>query len=316
METDGVYSAHMKTYFFKRVLVLIPTLFGVSVICFGLTQLLPGGPADYWFSLGTEGSLSSPSTPNQITHSDREALSRYYGYGAPLYRRYFNWMGQVGQGDWGTSFQYETAVASLLSPALKTTLSLGALSLLGAIFVFLPLGIFHGFRPHSLWARASGMGLLFTHALPPFLLALGLLTLFSPESIALPLLCYALSFGSFLWLLTQQSVAHTRHQEFYYFAQSQGLGTFQIALRLIRNAAAPLCSQWGTWTTHFFAGSVVIETLFNLNGIGRLGYHALLSRDYPVMLALILVLCVMYLLANLLSELVLALLDPRVRYAA
>ncbi len=305
----------MKHYFINRALGLLPTLFGVSILCFALTQLLPGGPADYWFSLASQESFSSAAVPSQLTIRDRRALEEYYGYQEPLHHRYLHWLSGVAKGNWGNSFQHEIPVSTLILPPLKTTLALGALSLVVALLFFLPMGLFQAFHPQSFLTWLSGTSLLFVHALPPFLLALGLLALLSPKSLLVPLICYSFGLGSFVCLLVKQSVTHTRSQEFYRFAQSHGIGRSHMLLRLLRNAAAPLCAQWGTWTTHFFAGSVVIETLFNLNGIGRLGYHALLSRDYPVMLALILLLSSIYLVANLVSELVLAWLDPRVRYA-
>jgi peptide/nickel transport system permease protein len=307
-----------------RMLVLLPMLVGLSVASFALVHIIPGDPA--LVMLGGEG------TPQQV-----EALRKQLGLDRPLPVRYWEWVNRVARGDLGESLYTRTRVADELLWRLPTTVALVLLSLTLSIGVGVPAGLLSAVYRNSWVDHAARLLSLVSLSLPSFWLGLMLIILFSLKLNLVPIVGYkpvttdfwtgirflilpSCALGTYLAALlarlVRSSVLEILGQDYIRTARAKGLRERGVLFRhALRNALIPAVTVIGINVGILLGGSAVIETLFILPGVGQLIVTSLYNRDLPVIQGLILYVSVLYVLVNLVVDILYTYLDPRLRLA-
>jgi peptide/nickel transport system permease protein len=305
-----------------RLLALAPMLLALSVASFALVHVIPGDPA--LVMMGGEGTTQAV-----------EELRRQLGLDRPLHVRYLEWLGKIAQGDLGQSLYNRTQVSEELLWRMPTTLVLVTLALLFAIGIGIPAGLLSAAFRNSWIDHAARLLTLVSLSLPSFWLGLMLIILFSLWLDLLPIVGYepvtrglskaipylilpSLALGThlaaLLTRLTRSSMLEVLNQDYVRTARAKGLGDRVVLMRhALRNALIPLVTVIGINMGILLGGTAVIETVFVLPGVGQLVVRSLYNRDLPVIQGLILYVAVVYVLINLLVDILYTYLDPRLR---
>ncbi len=312
----------MLSYIFKRILSLIPVLFVVSVVIFSIVHLTPGDPARV--ILGPEAS------PDQVA-----TLREQMGFNRPIVVQYLSWLGAVLQGDFGDSIFMRMPVTQAIANHAAPTLSLAILAQLFTIAVAVPLGILAA-RKRGTFFDQGVMGItLIGMAIPSFLLGLLLVLLVGVELGWLPVAGYrplsdglgehlkylilpAISLGTIqsalIARMTRSSMLDVLKVDYIRTAKAKGMRERRIIYRhALRNAAMPILTVIGVTFGGLVTGAVVTETIFNLPGLGQLIVNSINRRDYAVIQGVVLFVTLVYVLLNLLIDLLYGVVDPRVR---
>jgi peptide/nickel transport system permease protein len=306
-----------------RLLALVPMLLALSVASFALVHVIPGDPA--LVMMGGEGTTQAV-----------EELRRQLGLDRPLHVRYLEWLGRIAQGDLGQSLYNRTQVSEELFWRMPTTLSLVTLALLLAIAIGIPAGLVSAAFRNSWIDHAARLLTLVSLSLPSFWLGLMLIILFSLWLGILPIVGYepitqgglrnALPFlilpslalgthlAAILTRLTRSSMLEVLSQDYVRTARAKGLRDRVVLMRhALRNALIPLVTVIGINMGILLGGTAVIETVFVLPGVGQLVVRSLYNRDLPVIQGLILYVAVVYVVINLVVDILYTYLDPRLR---
>jgi peptide/nickel transport system permease protein len=305
-----------------RLLALVPMLLALSVASFALVHVIPGDPA--LVMMGGEGTTQAV-----------EELRRQLGLDRPLHVRYLEWLGRIAQGDLGQSLYNRTQVSEELFWRMPTTLSLVTLALLLAIAIGIPAGLVSAAFRNSWIDHAARLLTLVSLSLPSFWLGLMLIILFSLWLNILPIVGYepitrgfwkaipflilpSLSLGAYLAALltrlTRSSMLEVLNQDYVRTARAKGLRDRVVLMRhALRNAMIPIVTVIGINVGILLGGSAVIETVFVLPGVGQLVVRSLYNRDLPVIQGLILYVAVVYVVINLVVDILYTYLDPRLR---
>lgn len=316
----------MGRYLRRRLIQLVPLLFGISIVIFGVIQAAPGGPEG---SLLAAGRFVDPS----VIESYRHRL----GVDQPLWRQYLNWLGASARGDLGQSFSTSRPVTAMIGERLPATLELMGAAFLFAALVALPFGLFSALRRYTL-ADMLGTGVSFLGvAMPVFWFGLLLQLIFSVRLGWLPVsgtgTIGASSVGDHLrHLILPGLVLSTRYiagwsryfrssligvsrAGFVRTARAKGLTeTRVVGVHTVRNALVPVISVMALNVADLFSGAVITETVFAWPGIGRLFVQGMFARDYPLLMGILLMGAVTVILFNLVADLLYGALDPRIRY--
>ena len=313
----------MKRYLLRRVTAFAVTLFFVSALVFVVVRVLPGDPAE--LILGTEG---NPETAQR--------LRRSLGLDRPLPVQYIAWLGGAVRGDLGTSIQYDVPVGRLIVSRLPVTLPLTLLAAVFMIAVAVPLGVYAATRYRRaadyLAMVVSQLGI----AIPSFWSGLLLILLFSVhlgwfrsggfegwasglwpgvKSLLLPALALGLFQAAVLVRATRSAVLDVMREDFVRTARAKGLPERRvIALHTLRNALIPVVTVLGLQLGQLVAGSIVLESVFALPGLGRLALGAISARDLPVVQGVTLFVAGSIVFINFAVDLAYVLIDPRIRY--
>ena len=315
----------MQRYVAQRLLLLIPVMLVISAIVFSLMHLIPGDPAQVL--LGFEN-----TDPAQL-----EAVRRDLGLDRPVYVQYGRWLGKVLRGDLGTSVRTGRPIRILVAEAFPFTLELATYALFLAIVIAIPIGTLAGTTRSRLADGAMQTLTLFGLSLPAFWVGAMLILLFSVELRWFPVLTYpalveaplANLRGFFLPALTlavpnaasiarmvRASMVAVRREEYVKVARAKGLReTVVVRRHMLKNALIPVVTLIGIVTGYLLGGSIVVEQVFAIPGVGRLGLQAIVQRDYPVLQAVVLMVTGLFVLVNLVVDVIYVLLDPRIRYA-
>jgi len=338
----------MLVYFLKRLLISLPTLFGISLLCFVMVQLTPGGPVEMqiaqWRMSATGGETGSGNN-SPITDEQRQALIEYYGFDKPIITRYFLWLKKLVLLDFGESYQYSESVSTLIIKTLPVSISFGLVSFILTYLICIPLGIAKAIRHNTYFDSISSGVVFFLYSVPAFAFGIVLIVLFGGGSfwnffpiqgmvsenfselgtlakikdyfhhMFLPLTCYTIGSFATLTMLMKNSLIEQLRMDYIVTARAKGLSDRAIIYKhALRNALLPLANGFGQWIGLFFTGSILIETIFGLQGIGRLSYEAIINRDYPIVLANIIILSVVHIAGNLLSDILYIWIDPRIDF--
>lgn len=315
----------MSRYLARRLALLVPTLIGVSIVVFVLVRLLPGD--------ATTLMLQDART----SAADEAALRSELGLDRPIYIQYLSWAGTLLTGDFGHSFKTRNPVSEELAGKIPVTAELGVLALLVAACIAIPVGVISAVRQDT-WsdylARSSAIALL---AIPGFWLGTLVITLPSvwwqwtpplrytrlfddpPRNLAhviIPALILGLGLSGGLMRLIRAQMLEVLRQDFVRTATAKGLGEQAVVMRhALKNAFIPALTALGLQVSLLVSGTVVLESIFVLPGMGRYLLEAVQARDYPAVQALNLLFATVIVLTNLLVDLLYGWLDPRVRYA-
>lgn len=313
----------MARYAVRRVLQALVVLLGVSIIVFMLVHLVPGDPIRV--SLGTR---FDPET--------YEALRQRAGFDKPLPVQYAVWLGRAVTGDLGVSFRSGQPVTIALLERLPATLSLAFAALVVALLIALPLGILSAMRSGSKLDYAATVVSQAGISIPDFWMAILLILLFAlvlgwfPPSgyvsplddplgwlrhLALPAVTVGVVSGAVLTRFVRSSVLEAMGQDYTRTARAKGLPErVVIGRHVLRNALVPVITVTGLQLAYLLGGVIIVEVIFAWPGLGLLAFNAVQSRDYPVLQGAVLLVAVVFLLINLLVDLLYAYVDPRIKY--
>jgi microcin C transport system permease protein len=332
-------------YLFRRLILMIPTFFGITLVSFLIINLAPGSPLEQQLQELRSGGAGGG--PNVIVSEEIIAgLKKQYGFDKPILERYVIWLKNISRLDFGKSYFYEEPALDVIASKFPVSLQFGIGSLLLTYLISIPLGIAKAKRSGSAFDHYSGLALYAAYATPPLILAFMLITFFSSGSyfewfpmgglqsenfeqlslmgkvgdrlfhFVLPLTCYV--FGNFteLTLLMRNSLLDVLKADYVRTARAKGLSEYFVVYRhALRNALIPIATGLGGALRVFLAGSLIIETIFQLDGIGLLGYKSIGARDYNVIMAIIFLSGVTLMLGRLLSDFIYVAIDPRIHFS-
>jgi len=362
----------MTVYFLRRLLLMIPTFVGVTLIVFMITRMVPGGPLEQTLmamQMGA-GGRSTGTEGGQIPDAMLVELKKEFGLDKPAPVAYAYWLGKLMMLDFGNSSRYREPVLSVIARRLPVSMYFGILGFVIAYQVSIPLGIAKALRHGSKFDFATSAIVFVGYSIPAWALGTVLLVLlaggqflqwfplggfrstqfeglpqFAQKSLdskeiqndegqfdwgklpfhvkvidqahhtALPVFCYIMGSFASLTVLTKNSLLENLGQDYVRTAFAKGLSpTRVIYMHTLRNSLIPLATGLGHILGVVMAGSFLIETVFNIDGIGYLGYMSIIGRDYPVVLGTLSITILLTMMGNLLSDMLYAIIDPRIRF--
>ena len=315
----------MLSFLLRRlVVVVLPTLLGISILVFGAMHLIPGSFVDVAIGLGPD-----------VTEEQRDAIAARYGLDAPLPVQYLRWLGNVMQGDLGDSLRTGKPVAGEILNRLPATLELTLLATVVSLIIAIPAGIVAAVdRGGALDVVLRVVGLLGL-SIPNFLIGTFLVLLVSTrwpvlpttgfvalgddvlgnlKSLALPAISLGALLAASVMRMTRSAVLEELGKEYLMVARAKGLSNRVVVMRhAVRNALVPVITVVGIQTGYLLGGTVIVEQIFAIPGIGRLALDAVSQRDYPVVQGTTLFIAAAFVLMNTLADVVYGLVDPRIR---
>lgn len=305
----------MLRYTINRLLQLIPTVFGIYTLAFFLMRVLPGDPAT--FLVGFRDDQAALDNLRRIMKLDEPILNQYLAFLQGSF-----------QGDLGHSYLSGQAVSDMIGDALPNTLILGISAMLIAVCIGIPLGVISAVRKNSLWDNLSRLIALAGVSIPVFWLGVQFQVVFGlqlkwlpisgigmDKHLILPAVCASLGTLALLTRMTRSSVLDELNQDYIRTAHGKGLHSRTvIANHALRNALMPIVTVWGSSLANLLSGTLLVEVIFNWNGIGRLLVQAISTRDYPLVQGLVIVFALLYAGINLFIDLSYPFIDPRIRY--
>ena len=343
----------MLSYILKRLLLMVPTLLGVLLVTFAVIQFVPGGPVEQMVSQlqgrdsGAEGAAASGAgyRGRQGVDAKRiEEIRTLYGFDKPAPERFMQMLGQFARFDLGSSFFYPKTVWELVREKLPVSISLGLWTFLLSYLVSVPLGIAKAVRAGSRFDTWTSLLVLVGYAIPGFVLGVALLVVFGGQLQWFPLrgltsgnwetLSWGAKVTDYLWhitlpvtasvlgafavttILTKNAFLEEIGKQYVLTARAKGLSEGRVLWKhVLRNALIPLVTGFpAAFVGAFFTGSLLIETLFSLDGLGLLSYESVMRRDYPVVLGTLYLFTLIGLFTKLISDLCYLWVDPRVKF--
>ncbi len=341
----------MFAYILKRLLLMIPTLFGVLLLTFVVIQFVPGGPVEQYMAEakagaggGAEGGGMSYRGAQGIDQKRLDEIKALYGFDKPPVERFVQMLGQFAQFDLGRSFFQNKSVWQLIKDKLPVSISLGLWTFFISYLIAVPLGIAKAVRAGTRFDMVTSLLVLVGYAIPGFVLGVLLLVVFGGQLAWFPLrgltssnwgeLSWGARIVDYLWhitlpviamvagsfavtaMLTKNSFLEEIRKQYVMTARAKGLTERQVLWRhVFRNALLPIVTGFpAAFIGAFFAGSLLIETQFSLDGLGLLSYESVIRRDYPVVLGTLYLFTLIGLVTKLVSDLCYVWVDPRVKF--
>jgi len=345
----------MAAYILKRLMLMIPTLFGVMLVTFSVTQFVPGGPVEQMINQlqGHGASTEASGSTLQLYRGDKglddeklQELKAIYGFDKPAHERFFKMLYDYARFELGDSYYHQRSVMELIISKLPVSITLGLWAFFLVYALCIPLGVAKAIRDGSKFDVISSTVILIGYAIPGFVLGIFLLVLFGGGSffdvfplrglvsdnweelswfgkisdylwhITLPVI--SLTVGSFavMTMLTKNSFIEEIRKQYVLTARAKGLTENAVLYKhIFRNAMIPLVTGFpSAFIGAFFAGSILIESIFSLDGLGLLSYESILKRDYPVVLGTLYLFTLLGLVAKLLTDICYVLVDPRIQF--
>ncbi len=318
----------MIRYLTQRVIAFIPILLGVSILIFLMIRLIPGNAITA--TLGTEAGM--------LNDAQRQSLEAYYGLDKPVVTQYFDWLGSVLHGNLGISIVQGTPVAEMIGERFPLTLELAIIALLLALLIGIPLGVLSAVRHNSFIDLFARLFALIGLAMPNFLLGTLIIYVLSvyfhvlPNSgdfvaftadpsrnlqqMIFPAITLGFAFSASVMRTTRSAMLEVLGQDYIRTARSKGLRDSVINRRhALRNALIPVITIVGVELGYLLGGTVIVEEVFALPGLGRLILNSIGKRDYAMVQGLALVVAVIFVVVNLAVDLLYTAVDPRISYA-
>ena len=343
----------MTSYILKRILLMVPTLLGVLMLTFVVIQFVPGGPVEQMVSqlqgrdAGGEGAAASGAgyRGRQGVDAARiEEIKALYGFDKPAPERFWQMVQQFARFDLGKSFFYPKDVWELIKEKLPVSISLGLWTFFLSYSISIPLGVAKAVRSGSRFDTVTSLIVLAGYAVPGFVLGVALLVVFGGQlqwfplrgltsanwahlgwmeritdylwHIVLPVTASVLGSFAVITMLTKNAMLEEIRKQYVLTARAKGLSTRRVLwVHVFRNALIPLVTGFpAAFVGAFFTGSLLIETLFSLDGLGLLSFESVMRRDYPVVLGTLYLFTLIGLVTKLISDLCYVWVDPRVKF--
>lgn len=346
-------STNLFSYILRRILVMIPTLIGVTFIFFIIVNLAPGGPIEQkiqqlrFSGMNQNNSLSmSNDRGSGVSDEMIEALKKQYGFDKPVHIRYLIWLKNLIHFDFGESYTYEVPALEVITSKFPVSLQFGIVSFFLTYLVCIPLGVFKALRNGTAFDLTSSFILFVMYSIPSFMLGILLIVYFAGGNFfewfpigglysdqyetlstfgkiidrlhhfVLPLICYMIGHFTVLTMLMKNSLLEEVKKDYIRTARAKGLSERVVYLKhALRNSLIPIVTGMGNFLSVFFAGSLLLEVIFQLDGIGLMSYRAVLERDYNVLMASMFLQSLFMLLGNLMSDMAYVFVDPRIDFS-
>ncbi|MBC7420816.1 MAG: ABC transporter permease subunit [Bdellovibrio sp.] len=334
----------MLTYLLRRILIAIPTFLGITLVTFLIINTAPGGPIEQKLQKirmgGGEGGRGTG-----VSQEVLDGLAKQYGFDKPIHERYWIWLKNISRLDFGESFSYQEPAIDVISSKFPVSLQFGVASLILTYLICIPLGVKKAINAGGVFDQVSGIVLYIMVSIPPLVLGIFLIVWFAGGSyfdwfpiggiksddydtltslgkiwdrayhFILPLTCYVMGGFTELTMLVRNSMLDVVKSDYVRTARAKGLENNSVYFKhALRNAMIPVATGLGGFLRVFLAGSLIVETIFNLDGIGLLGYQSILSRDYNVIMGLTFISAMLLLLGNIMSDFIYVMVDPRIDF--
>lgn len=339
-------------YFIRRFLLVIPTFIGITILCFGLIQFVPGGPVEQVImrmkGIGAGESGRGVEAGASISEQQRKAIEAHFGFDKPFYKRYWKWLVTDRLGMKMESYKFPNKTAwQLIKERFKVSLVFGITGFVLSYLICIPLGIIKALKHNRMFDLGSSIIVFVGYAVPAFAFGMLLKMLFCGtveglwdffpvagfysdnfasmtfweqskdifKHMFLPVLCYVIGNFAVLTLLMKNSLLEQISRDYVRTVLAKG-GSFNRAIwgHALRNSLIPIATGLGSILTVMFAGSVIIEQVFEIPGMGRLSLEAIVGRDYPVFMGILSLTSVLGLVGNILSDFLYVLIDPRITF--
>ena len=342
----------MRAYFLRRLLLVIPTFIGITLAVFVIMHFVPGGPVErqilqYRMAMMTEGGVSGGAGAFAVSlpQDAIDEIRRFYGFDKPVHVRYGQWLWNVMRLDLGNSYIYQEPVWDVIKSRFPVSIFLGLTGFLLSYVICIPLGVMKAVRHGTKFDVVSSVVVFLGYSVPGWALGTALLVLFGGGSfwslfplgglrpynweflnlgqkvvaqlhhMFLPVFCYMVGSFATLTILTKNSLMENLGQDYIRTAFAKGLSEHRVIfVHALRNSLIPLATGLGHVFGLVLAGSFLIEKVFNIDGMGYLGYTSILQRDYPVALGILVISSLLMLLGNILSDVIYTAADPRIRF--
>lgn len=338
----------MSGYFLRRLLLLPPTLFGITILVFLITRLVPGGPLERAIMEAQQAAVSAgvsnvAGQSMAISDDQLQQLKEYYGFDKPWLVSYGEWVAKVLQGDLGTSYRYNEPVWDIIRSRFPVSLFYGVVTLIITYTVSIPLGVLKAIKHRTVIDNVTSVIVFAGYAVPGYVLGALLLLYFSARlgwfpmggftgdnyadldawgkvkdilhHAVLPLTCYLVGSFAVTTLLVKNNLLDNLAADYVRTAIAKGVSFRRaVASHALRNSMIPIATTFGQNVTLLVTGSFLIETIFDINGFGLLGLSSIFDRDYPVVMGVVLLSSVLLLIGNIISDVIVAFVDPRVRF--
>jgi len=333
----------MKTYILKRLLIMIPTMLGITVITFAIIRLAPGDPAAMRVGSSVTGSIGNQQLANEIVEKTRAQ----FGLDRPIHEQYFLWLRRIATLDFGNSYRDNRPVIDRIKERLPVTLQLNIISIFLVYLIAIPLGIHSSTHQYSLSDKITTTTLFVLYSMPSFWVATILILLLGGGDywqvfpitgissldaeqlpffewlldriwhLVLPVFCLTYSGLAYVSRQMRAGMLETIRQDYIRTARAKGLSENAVVFKhALRNSLIPIVTLLGFLLPAMLGGSVIIESIFTIPGMGQLGFEAILSRDYPVVMAISTIAAFLTLIGLLLSDICYALVNPTISLEA
>ncbi len=339
------------SYFIRRFLLIVPTFLGITLLVFAVTRVVPGGPIERMLNeallaggdrgaavAGPQGVGGSALSDDQL-----DQLRAYYGFDKPVLVSYVEWLGKVVVLDLGRSTRYNEPVWETIRDRFPISIFYGLTTLILTYAVCIPLGMAKAMRHHSHFDNVSSGFVFFGYAVPSYVVGIALLTFLASQlewfplggfvsdnydqltpwqkivdvahHAVLPLMSYMAGSFAVTTFMMKNSLMDNLSADYVRTAIAKGLSFRQAVYRhALRNSLIPIATSFGNNISLILTGSFLIERIFNIDGFGLLGFESLVERDYPVVMGILVISSLLFLVGNILSDICVAIIDPRVKF--
>ncbi len=337
----------MTAYFIRRLLLIVPTFIGITILVFIITRFVPGGPIERMIAeaqmMKAQSGISSGVQSQPLSEDQLKTLKKYYGFDKPVPQAYFEWLWKVLKFDLGTSTRYYDPVWDMIKERLPISIYFGVLSMIAMYSICIPLGIAKAVKHNTGFDNVSSILVFIGYAIPGWVVGVLFLMLFASRweifplggmmgdefedftlleqafdivwHTALPLLAYVLSSFAVMTFLMKNTLMDNLSSDYVRTAIAKGLPFKKAVFRhAMRNSLIPIATTFGNNISLILTGSFLIEKVFNINGMGLLGFESIVERDYPVVMGILVISSLLFMAGNILSDICVALVDPRVRF--
>ncbi len=338
----------LRDYVVRRLLLMIPTFIGITLVTFLLTQFVPGGPIDQLrLQLAGGGATGETAARGrfqlEIPENQLQQLRAFYGFDKPFPVAYVQWLGKTLQGNFGNSFRYNEPVLTVIADRLPVSIYYGVVTAFFTYAIAFPLGIAKAIRHRMAVDNISSILIFVGYAIPGFALGAVLVNVLavryrvfplggfeSPDASSmpfigqvgdviwhsvLPLIAYLAGAFAVETMLMKNSLMENMSADYVRTALAKGLSWRRaVFVHALRNSLIPMATSIGGLLGIFLTGSVLVERVFNIQGVGLLAFEAIQTRDFPVVMGFLVISSVILMLGNLVSDLAVAAVDPRVRF--
>lgn len=340
----------MLVYLIRRLLLMIPTFIGITLLTFLVINMAPGSPIEqklqairFGSNMGGGEGGGGKIHETGVNQEVIDALKKQYGFDKPVHIRYLIWLKNISRLDFGESFTYQEPVIEVIASKFPVSMQFGLTSLFLTYLVCIPLGVRMAMKAGTTFDRVIGLALNFTYALPPLVLGIFLITVFAGKldwfpigslksdsyddlstwgqildrahHFVLPLICYMIGGFTQLSYLMRNSMLEVVKSDYVRTARAKGVSEPVVLYKhALRNALIALVPGIASFFGVFLAGSLIIERMFNLDGMGLLGYQSLMVRDYNVIMGITFISALVLVFGRVFTDIVYVLIDPRIDF--
>lgn len=323
---------------------MIPTIVGITIICFTITQMVPGGPVEQYINKVRMANAESGDPIRELSQDEIQNIKEYFGYDKPPVQRYWLWLSKVVRFDLGNSYTYDEPVWEVIKERFPISIFFGLSSFLLAYVICIPLGIWKAIKAGGAFDLFSSTIIFIGYVVPGYAMGILLIIIFAGGNyfdifpmggivsdgfedldfisqvldflrhMVLPMVCYMVGEFAVLTILMKNSLLEEITKEYVRTARMKGATQISAVLKhSLRNALIPIATRVSEIFGIFFAGALLIEKVFDIDGMGLLYFNAMEGRDYNLVMAIILLTAILGLLGRLFSDVLYVMIDPRIK---